>query len=83
MENKFYTQDIVREISDKLQYYHQDVRAVMDCFASLVANHVQQGDSIYCAKLGTFSPQRSRGAGTLAVKFRPATALLREGVESK
>ncbi len=87
MENKLFTSDVVREISDKLQYFNKDVREVLDCFAFLVGEHVQQGETVYYAKLGTFHPRRSRSkkqAGALAIKFRAAKALLsRKGVGSK
>jgi len=67
------TQDVVREISARLDCYGKDVRDVINCFAAVVTERVRQGESVHYAGLGTFYPCRSRspkpGAGTV-IKFR-------------
>jgi nucleoid DNA-binding protein len=86
--DKLFKKDVVREIADKLQYYHRDVQAVLDSFATMVANHVRQGEIVGYAKLGTFSPQltrRKNDRGRRVVKFLPANALTKpqKGVDPK
>jgi len=74
MKGKVLTQSVVKEISTRMDYYAKDVRNVLDCFAGLISEHVDKGESVHYAKLGTFS-QQSALIGTKqtkTVKFQPA-----------
>ncbi|MGI6405487.1 MAG: HU family DNA-binding protein [Syntrophaceticus sp.] len=77
------TPEVVAELADRMSCYQPDARELLEHFADLIVEAINEGKAVYFAPLGKFYPSRAvrarkDGKRCRTIRFRPSAGLKRK-----